>query len=371
MQLRVALLFGGRSQEHEVSVVSARSVARELDPDRYEILPMAIDRAGRWATPQVAREVLEKSGDRADQVLQFTGSLALDPRLLDGSVDLVMPILHGPFGEDGTIQGLCEVLNLPYVGCNVAASAVTMDKVLTKRLLKEAGLPITPFTSLTWSRWRKQEASLIPQLIQDLGLPLFVKPARLGSSVGISKVKVQEELSRALEEAFRYDHVALLEQAVPAREIEVAVLGGDPPVVSVPGEVVPSHEFYDYADKYLDDACSLLAPAPLDEGAVDQVRDLALQAFFACGCDAMARVDFLLHRHTGKFFVNELNSIPGFTPISMYPRLLGLSGLGYGKLLDRLVELALARFRRGGEFTAAGLDPLSKGGSVDGPRNPQ
>lgn len=337
-------------------MVSARSVARELDPERYHILPMAIDRAGRWATAALAREVLQKSGDRADQVLRFTGSLPLDPRLLDGSADVVMPILHGPFGEDGTIQGLCEVLNLPYVGCNVAASAVTMDKVLTKRLLKEAGLPVTPFASLTRCQWEKQGVALVYDLIKDLGLPLFVKPARLGSSVGISKVKSQDGLPKALEEAFRYDDVVVLERAVPAREIEVAVLGGDPPLVSVPGEVVPSHEFYDYADKYLDDACSLLAPAPLDEGSVGLVQDLALQAFFACGCDAMARVDFLLDRHTGEFFVNELNSIPGFTPISMYPRLLGLSGLPYRQLLDRLVELALVRFRRRAEL-GAGLKP--------------
>lgn len=373
MKLRVALIFGGRSGEHEVSVVSARSVARELDPERYVILPMAIDRAGRWATAQVAREVLEKSGDRADQVLRFTGSLPLDPRLLNGSVDVVMPILHGPFGEDGTIQGLCEVLTLPYVGCNVAASAVTIDKVLTKRLLKEAGLPVTAFAPLAWSRWRKRGVSLVQELIKDLGLPLFVKPARLGSSVGISKVKSQDELPQALEGAFRYDDVVVVERAVPAREIEVAVVGGDPPLVSVPGEVVPSHEFYDYADKYLDDACSLLAPAPLDKGSVRLVQDLALRAFFACGCDAMARVDFLLDRRTGEFFVNELNSIPGFTSISMYPRLLALSGLPYGQLLDRLVELALARFRRGVELTAAGLRPGSEGGcgSVDAPRDSQ
>ncbi len=353
-KLRLALVFGGRSGEHEVSVVSARSVARALDPGKYHVIPMAIDRQGLWASPEVAREVLEGSGDRADQVRPFSGSFRVDPRLTDGSVDVVVPILHGPFGEDGTIQGLCEMLDLPYTGCGVAASAVTMDKVLTKRLLRDAGVAVVPFKVVT----REVEGRGAFPDLSELRLPVFVKPARLGSSVGISKVKRWEDLPSALDLAFRYDDVVLVEQGVSAREIEVAVLAGDPPVVSVPGEVVPGHEFYDYADKYLDDGCQLLAPAPLDDGLVGQVQKLAREAFEACGCDAMARVDFLLDRQSGVFYVNELNSIPGFTPISMYPKLLGLSGVPYPELLDRLVSLALRRHERRRQLAAAALAPL-------------
>lgn len=367
-KLRVALVFGGRSGEHEVSVVSARSVARALDPAKYEVLPMAIDRAGRWAAPEVASRVLYQSGDRADLVLAFEGASPLDPRFVAGEVDVVVPILHGPYGEDGTIQGMCEMLDLPYVGCGVAASAVTMDKVLTKRLLREAGLPVVPFFPLTESQWRETTADTAQLLRATLSLPVFVKPARLGSSVGISKVKDWEDLPRAIELALVYDDTVLVEQGVVAREIELAVLEGAPPVVSVPGEVVPGHEFYDYADKYLDNRCQLLAPAPLEPEAVEKVQGLALAAFRACSCDAMARVDFLMDRHTGTFYVNELNSIPGFTPISMYPRLLQLSGVGYGELLDRLIELARQRHRRRRQYALAALRPLAeRASSLDAP----
>lgn len=353
-KLRVGLVFGGRSGEHEVSVVSARSVAQALDPAKYQIVPMAIDRQGLWATADIARRVLEASGDRADQVLAFTGVHRVDPRLVAGDVDVVMPILHGPFGEDGTIQGLCEMLDLPYTGCNVAASAVTMDKVLTKRLLRDASLPVVPFVTVTLQAW----SGAVPEQVRQLSLPLFVKPSRLGSSVGISKVKKWETLPEALELAFQFDDLVVVEQGVAAREIEVAVLAGEPPVVSVPGEVVPGHEFYDYADKYLDNACKLLAPAPLPEEQAAKVRELALAAFLACGCDAMARVDFLLDTSSGVFYINELNTIPGFTPISMYPKLLGLTGVPYPELLDRLVALALSRQNRRRELAAAALQPL-------------
>jgi D-alanine-D-alanine ligase len=359
-RLKVGLVFGGRSGEHEVSVVSARSVARALDPAKYQILPMAIDRAGRWATPEVAQEVLASSGDRADLVVPFSGSWPLDPRLVQREVDVVVPILHGPYGEDGTIQGLCEMLDLPYTGCNVAASAVTMDKVLSKRLLRDAGLPVADFCVLGHSQWQREGPSALAQVSTRLPLPVFVKPARLGSSVGISKVKSWEQLPSALELAFRYDDTVLVEKGLAAREIEVAVLEGEPPTVSVPGEVVPGHEFYDYADKYLDDACQLLAPAPLTEEQKARAQALALQAFRACGCDAMARVDFLLDRASGEFYVNELNSIPGFTPISMYPRLLGLSGVPYGHLLDRLIALAFQRHRRRSQYNQAALQPLEE-----------
>jgi len=358
-KLRVALVFGGRSGEHEVSIVSARSVAAALDRSRYELVPMAIDRVGRWADAATAARVLGEAGAKPDHVPAFAGSHALDPRLLDGSVDVLLPILHGPFGEDGTIQGLAEMLDLPYVGCGVAAAAITMDKVVTKRLFHEAGLPTPRFEVITAAEWERERIRCEARSLA-LGLPLFVKPSRLGSSVGISKVKSAETLAAAVELALEYDDLVIVEEAIIGREIEVAVLGGDPPLASVPGEIVPGHEFYDYADKYLDDACKLLAPAPLEPDTVAELQRLAVSAFLALGCEGMARVDFLLDGRDGRACLSELNSIPGFTSISMYPRLLGLSGVSYPELLDRLIALALERHTRRRCFADAALRPLSE-----------
>ncbi len=357
--LRVGLVFGGRSGEHEVSLVSAGSVAAALDRSRYEVVPMAIDRAGRWADPAAASAVLAAVGAAPDRAPEFTGSAALDPRLLDGSVDVVLPILHGPFGEDGTIQGLCEVLDLPCAGCGVAASAVTMDKVLSKRLLREAGLPTPQFEAVTAAQWARERIRCEARCLA-LPFPLFVKPARLGSSVGISKVGSVEPFAAAVEAAFVYDDLVIVEEGIPGREIEVAVLDGEPPLASLPGEVVPGHDFYDYADKYLDDACRLLAPAPLEAEQVVEVQRLALAGFAALGCEGMARVDFLLDSRDGRFLINELNSIPGFTPISMFPRLLGLSGVAYPQILDRLIALALASHTAKRRLAAAALRPLEE-----------
>ncbi len=356
-RLRVALVFGGRSGEHEVSVVSARSVLAALDPGRFEAVPMAIDRAGRWADAATARRVLEASGDRSDRVEAFAGEARIDARLADGSVDVVLPILHGPFGEDGTIQGLCEMLDLPYAGCGVAASAVTMDKVLAKRLLVEAGLPTPAFVAVGASDWKSDRES-VRRACLDLPRPWFVKPARLGSSVGITKVKETAALPDAMSTALAYDDLVIVEEGIPAREIEVAVLDGDPPLASVPGEVVPGHEFYDYADKYLDDACQLLAPAPLEPAAAEKARTLSIAAFRALGCEGMARVDFLLDRRDGRLLISELNAIPGFTSISMYPRLLALTGVPYSELVARLIDLAIARHRRRSALAASNLWPL-------------
>jgi D-alanine-D-alanine ligase len=358
-RLRVGLVFGGRSGEHEVSIVSARSVAGALDRERFVVVPMAIDRAGRWASAADAARVLADSGDAPDRVVGFTGVHRLDPRLCDGAVDVVVPVLHGPFGEDGTIQGLCEMLDLPYVGCGVTAAGVTMDKVLTKRLLQHAGLPTPRFVALTPAEWSADPASCRRRCL-GLGVPLFVKPARLGSSVGISKVKDAGVLDGAIAAALGWDDLVIVEEGIPGREIEVAVLGTEPALASVPGEIVPGHEFYDYADKYLDDACQLLAPAPLDPAQAGEVRLLALAAFAALGCEGMARVDFLLDGRDGRFLVSELNSIPGFTSISMYPRLMALSGMSYPALVATLIELALARGDRRRELAAAALRPLGE-----------
>ena len=343
-RLRVALIFGGRSGEHDVSVVSARSVAGALDRQRYRVVAMAIDRDGRWADPNTAARVLAESGDRTDQVLTFEGSTKLDPRILEETVDVVFPILHGPFGEDGTIQGLFEMLDLPYVGCDPTASAVCMDKALTKRLLVQAGLKTPAWVEVDRRSWSNAHDDVRAGCL-DLGLPLFVKPARLGSSVGISRVADSTALGDAIEEALSHGENVVVERGVDAREIEIAVLGNQLPRASVPGEVVPGHEFYDYEDKYLDNACELLAPAPLESGQASAARHLALDVYSTLGCAGMARVDLFLERDSGDVWVNEVNTIPGFTSISMYPRLWQLTGLPYSALLDELVRLALARHR--------------------------
>lgn len=344
-RLRVALVFGGRSGEHEVSVVSARSVAGALDPERYEVVPMAIDRRGRWATPGTSVEVLTGSGDRTDEVLAFDGASRIDPRLIDEAFDAAIPVLHGPFGEDGTIQGLFEILDLAYVGCDPAASAVCMDKGLTKRLLLHAGLRTPPWVEFGQSAWRDEGRHWSGRCL-ELGLPVFVKPARLGSSVGISRVVEPTALESAVDEALAHCDRVVVERGVDAREIEIAVLGNGSPRASVPGEVVPGHDFYDFEDKYLDDSCELLAPAPLDPDQASVARELAIEVFSVLGCAGMARVDLFLESGSGDFWVNEVNTIPGFTSISMYPRLWDLTGLPYPELLDELIRLALDRHRR-------------------------
>jgi D-alanine-D-alanine ligase len=339
---RVALVFGGRSGEHDVSIVSARSVDGALDREKYDVLPMAIDRRGLWADADTARKVLAESSDRADSVAHFEGSHRLDQRLLDGTIDVVFPVLHGPYGEDGTIQGLFEILDLSYVGCDAASSALCMDKIFCKRLLQQAGLPTPEWVELDRRSWSEHRQAIIERSI-GLGLPLFVKPARLGSSVGISKVSEESAVAKAIELALIHGERALVERGLDAREIEVAVLGNHHPRAAVPGEVVPGHEFYDYDDKYVDSACELLAPAPLDEATTLAAQDLGVDVFRLLACSGMARVDLFLERDNERLWVNEVNTIPGFTSISMYPRLWGLSDLDYPALLDELISLAIDR----------------------------
>ncbi len=344
-KLRVALIFGGRSGEHDVSVVSARSVAGALDRKRYEVIPMAIDRNGLWADPENAARVLSESGDRADEVLAFDGTSKLDSRLLGDGIDVAFPVLHGPYGEDGTIQGLFEILDLAYVGCDPTASAVCMDKALTKRLLVQAGLKTPAWVELDRQSWTDTHDELKARCL-GLGLPLFVKPARLGSSVGISKVSEPAALDDAVETALSHGRSVVVERGLDVREIEIAVLGDLEPRASIPGEVVSGHEFYDYDDKYLDNSCELHAPAPLDPEQTAEARRLALAVYSNLGCAGMARVDLFLERTTGEFWVNEVNTIPGFTSISMYPRLWGLTGLSYPALLDELIRLGRERHGR-------------------------
>lgn len=341
-KLRIALVFGGRSEEHDVSIVSARSVDRALDRGRCEVVPMAIDRGGLWADAETSRRVLAESSDRADDVVRFQGRHRLDPRLIDGSFDVAFPVLHGPYGEDGTIQGLFDMLDLPYVGCDTASSALCMDKIFCKRLLSQAGLPTAEWVEVDRTSWAKDRGRLIERSVA-IGLPLFVKPARLGSSVGITKVVEDTALAQAIELALDHGDRTLVEKGLDAREIEVAVLGNSSPRAAVPGEVVPGNEFYDYEDKYLESSSELLAPAPLDEAMTRRVQEIAVEVFSLLGCSGMARVDLFLERERNLVWVNEVNTIPGFTSISLYPRLWGLSGLAYPSLIEELIRLALER----------------------------
>ena len=349
------ILCGGRSAEHEVSLTSARSVLQVLDPRRYEVTVVGITRGGRWILdPRLQKAIREGLAAIEDEVWQegvpwLQGLLQVfDGRLAqpESRPTVVFPLLHGPFGEDGTVQGLLEILGVPYVGAGVLGSAIGMDKAVTKDLLQAFQVPVVPYLVFR----EDTDASLedIAREAQEfLEFPMFVKPVNLGSSVGITKVKRPEDLVPALKTAFLYDTRVLVEQGVePAREIEVSVLGTAPPEVSVPGEIVPAHEFYDYEAKYLEAGSRLLIPAPLDPEETARVQNLARLAFLALGLEGMARVDFLMNAETGEIFVNEVNTIPGFTPISMYPKLWEASGLPYAQLIDRLVDLALERFER-------------------------
>jgi D-alanine-D-alanine ligase len=352
-RLRVLLVFGGRSEEHEVSVVSAAAVARALDPERYEVLSVGIDKQGRWHQLPGPPALEAGPADRLPSVGPESGSeiaLSREPgarELVSGSgerqaVDVVLPILHGPFGEDGTIQGLFELAGIPYVGAGVLASAVGMDKAVQKVLFRAAGLPVVRHEVVTDHEW-SEDPDAITARAEALGTPLFVKPAALGSSVGITKVKSLADLPEAMDEAFRHGRKALIEESAEgAREIEVGVLGNDDPVASLPAEIIPKAEFYDYRAKYLDDSTELEVPADLPPEIVDEVQRMAVAAFRAIDCAGMARVDFF-HREPNELIVNEINTIPGFTEVSMYPRMWEASGVPYADLLDRLIELALER----------------------------
>lgn len=340
-KLRVGVLFGGRSGEHEVSLRSARSVIEAFDPERYEVVLLAINKQGRWLLGQNAAGLLAGPASSASQP-EAPGSLVPhDASLRD--LDVIFPVLHGPLGEDGTVQGLLELADLPYVGCGVAASAVGMDKAICKAVFTSHGLPQVPYLVLKRSRWQAEPQAVLDAIEAQLVYPIFVKPANLGSSVGISKAKDRAGLRQALDEAARYDRKLVVEQGIDAREIEVSVLGNDEPVASLPGEVAPRREFYDYAAKYITDDSELLIPAPLTPQQTAEVQRLAVDAFLAIDGAGMARVDFLLDRQTGRIYLNEVNTIPGFTSISMYPKLWEASGLPFAQLLDRLIDLALER----------------------------
>ena len=354
-RLKVGVIFGGRSVEHEVSIVSARSIAKNLDAVKYEVVPIGISRDGRWYTSSDGERLFREGSQASDRTPctlppdpAVRGLLMLQPGKAPERIplDVVFPIVHGAQGEDGALQGLLEMADLPYVGSGVLGSSMGMDKDVMKRVFHEAGLPIVRSRTLLRGAFDEDRAAVVRSLPGDLGYPCFVKPANTGSSVGISKVKSAVDLEGALDQAFRYDRKVVVEQGLDVREIECSVLGNDAPVASVAGEIVPSREFYDYEAKYIDEGSQLLIPAPISPQAAEEVRRMALAAFRALDLCGMARVDFFLEKRSGgRLVLNEVNTLPGFTSISMYPKLWEASGVPYPELLGRLLDLALERQR--------------------------
>ena len=371
-KLRIGVIYGGRSSEHEVSLASAASVIANLDKGRYEPVPIRIDRDGRWSIPDhppttvVAGDVIAKARQESERPARSGREACLVPHpgeetlltferasgetpgrenayVAGLALDLIFPVLHGPFGEDGTVQGLLELAGVPYIGSGVLASAVAMDKAVMKTAFAARGLPMVKHLVVWRDQWEASPDEVTATVGARLSFPVFVKPANLGSSVGISKVKTRGDLAAAMGLALEFDRKIVVEAAVPAaREIECSVIGNDRPEASVPGEVVPSREFYDYEAKYVEESKTIV-PAPLDAATAAEVRRLATEAFLAVEASGFARIDFLLSRETGRLYVNEINTIPGFTTISMFPKLWEATGLGYRALLDRLVDLAFER----------------------------
>jgi D-alanine-D-alanine ligase len=349
-KIRVAVLFGGKSGEHDVSLLSAASVIKAMDPEKYEVIPVGITKEGAWrlgeqSLPMIAPNI-EKNKLQALQsnlpVLQSGGGANL-PVFQPGEIDVVFPVLHGTYGEDGTIQGLLEIADIPYVGAGVLASAVGMDKVIFKKIMEQEGLPQGRYLYFLKKQVEKDPDAVVEQIEQDFGYPCFVKPANLGSSVGISKAKDREELLAALQLAGRYDRKIIVEEFIPAREVEVAVLGNDEPQASVPGEIISSSDFYDYKAKYIDGKSELRIPADLPADVAERVRNMALRVYKAIDCSGLARVDFFIRKDTGEVLVNEINTMPGFTPFSMYAKLWEHSGISYSELISCLIDLAIER----------------------------
>lgn len=355
------MIYGGRSSEHEVSLASAKNVMDALHKAGYDVVPIGISPKGQWLTGEEVRRLTTdkasaQSGmrgadepDAVDDADSAAGTWALlphgsrDARL--PAIDVIFPVLHGPYGEDGTVQGLLEMANIPYVGCGVLGSAAAMDKAVAKKLFESAGLHQTPSLVFVRREWQRDSGEIIGDIEAQLAYPLFVKPANLGSSVGITKARDRRQLCDAIDIACQYDRKIIVEQAVPnAREIEVSVLGNDRPVASLPGEIIPGGEFYDYDAKYVSDTSQLIIPAKLTTEQTAQIRDNAIRAFQAVDGSGLARVDFLLDDKSGVIYLNELNTMPGFTRISMYPKLWEASGISYAELVSRLVDLAMERF---------------------------
>jgi D-alanine-D-alanine ligase len=362
-KLRIGLVFGGRSGEHEVSLASAKSVMENLDPEKYEVVPIGITKAGSWllGTDPVkllaAEQSVEAQAGEAGQGSTTAVTLTGDPtvrRLIplqpneqlrdNGALDVIFPVMHGTYGEDGSLQGLLDIANVPYVGCGVLGSALGMDKEKMKLIFQSVGLPVGDYLVYRRNEWERAPEDVMNAVEQRLGYPCFVKPVNLGSSVGVNKAHNREELEHAIRVAAEYDRKIIIERGISCRELECAVLGNDEPIVSVVGEVIASNEFYDYRAKYIDNQSQIIIPAPIPQPVAEEVRRCAVQAFTALDLSGLARVDFFLEKETNKVYINEVNTLPGFTQISMYPKLWEASGLPYAQLLDRLIELAQERY---------------------------
>ncbi len=358
--IKIGVLYGGRSGEHDVSLCSAVAAVSALKSSKYEVTAIGIDKDGKWYVQEQPEIVthkdfgrvlsLKKRGKWLVNHFEEENKLHLYNMETGGekvSVDLVLPVLHGTFGEDGILQGLLELAMVPYVGADVLGSAIGMDKGVAKRLLHEAGIPVVPSLTVNFHQWRNNKKSIMESALDKLGLPLFVKPVCAGSSVGVKKINSKEVFEEAVNFALQYDTRAIIEKSIDCREIECAVLGNEDPAASILGEIISRHEFYSYEAKYIDpEGAVAKIPAPMEKSLADVIRKTAVKGYLALGCSSMARVDFFVDKKTGEFYINEINTLPGFTSISMYPKLWEATGLKYSDLLDRLIELALERHQR-------------------------
>ncbi len=355
-KIKVGVVFGGRSGEHEVSLVSAQSIMKALDPKKFDVVPIGISKKGKWLVGDEPQNLLTGSAETPQLEMKGQSGVLGDPThkgmiLLDSSksldrvkLDVIFPIVHGTYGEDGTLQGMLEIADIPYVGCGVLASSLGMDKTSQKRVFRDAGLPVTQFKEIIRRDWRANPEKILSEIESEFSYPCFIKPVNSGSSVGISKAHDRNELIQSCNLAARYDRKILVEGFVDGRELEVSVLGNDEPIASVPGEVVPCNEFYDYTAKYIDERSKLHIPAEISPEKISEIREMAVKAFKSLDCAGMARVDFFMEKATGKLVLNEINTIPGFTSVSMYPKLWEASGISYSELVTKLVELAFERF---------------------------
>ena len=357
-KLNLGVLFGGRSCEHEVSVISARSVLQAIDQNKYNICLIGIDKAGYWKTSQHFENLVDSGSVKSLQHQSGASTSDVSLTLHDqGNVifadtpanqptfptlDVIFPVLHGTFGEDGTLQGALEMAGIPYVGCGVAASSLAMDKALAKKVFEASSIPQAPYYIVTHHKWRKDSTTLIEQLETGIGYPLFIKPANMGSSVGVNKAHDRDQLITSINHALEFDNKVVVEQSMEnCREVECSVLGNHDPIASVVGEIIPGAEFYNYETKYLDDKSDLVIPADLPASVSDKIRQLSIDAFTAIDGKGLSRVDFFVHKDTEEIYLNEVNTMPGFTPISMYPQLWAASGISYAELIDRLINLAI------------------------------
>ncbi|MFH1284015.1 MAG: D-alanine--D-alanine ligase family protein [Candidatus Peregrinibacteria bacterium] len=348
-KINVGVIFGGRSGEHEVSLVSAASVIKALDKEKYDILEIGITRDGKWLIGENCLEKFKKQNyEGLKQVFASTDPEKkgfIDDEGKFAKIDIFFPVLHGPFGEDGTIQGMFEMMNIAYVGCGVLASSTAMDKLQCKAVWGSAGLPVVPYVGFNRGSWATEKDAIMSHIEKNIGIPCFVKPANMGSSVGISKVKDKNDLAKAIELAAGFDRRILVEKAVNAREIECAVLGNDDPIAAEVGEIIVGGEFYDFFDKYVNGVSTTQVPADIAKESSEKIREISIKAYKLLDCSGLARVDSFLDRDSGEIYLNELNTMPGFTSISMYPKMIAHNGISYNELVDRLIELGFERYK--------------------------